>query len=53
MPMTMILSYRTVLKDKPLTWVTTDLGPEMDAITFHTLKPADARNGFDPLFISF
>lgn len=52
--MTMILSYRrTVLRDKLLTQEITDLGPEMEAVTLHTLKPVDARKGFDPLFISF
>lgn len=54
MPMTMSWSYRrTVLKDKLLTRIITGLGPEREAVTFHTLKPADARKGFDPLFISF
>lgn len=52
--MPMILSYRrTVLKDKLLTQAATDLGFEMEAVTFHTLKPADARKGFDPPVISF
>lgn len=52
--MTMILLYRTtVLKDKLLTQEITDLGPEMEAVTLHTLKPVDAGKGFDPHFISF
>lgn len=52
--MTVILSYgRSVLKDKLLTQEITDLSPEMEAVKLHTLKPVDARKGFDPLFISF
>lgn len=52
--MNMISSYRrTVLKDKLLTQEITDLAPETETVTLHTLKPVDARKRFDPLFISF
>lgn len=37
---TMILSYkRTVLKDKLPTQEITDLSPQMEAVTLHTLEP--------------
>lgn len=50
--MTTFSSYRrSVFEDKLLTQEISGL--EMEAVTLHSLKPIDARKGFDPLFISF